>query len=657
MSSFFFPKLALTSLKKNKITYLPYLLACVGTIMLFYNMLALATNDGLTNMPGAESLSSILFLGTIVIGLFSAVFLFYTNSFLIKRRKKELGLFNILGMAKQHMARMLFYETLIISGTSLVLGLAGGMLLSRLMYLLLLKLMHFTVPLRFSVSWPSVMITAVVFTGIFLLAFLSNLWQIRLANPIALLKGGQVGEREPKTKWLLTVIGVLALGSGYAIALTVRSPLDALSLFFVAVLLVMIGTYALFTAGSITLLKILRRNKTFFYKTKHFISVSGMIYRMKQNAVGLANICILSTAVLVVVSTTISLYAGMTDVLHTRFQQDISVTCRDYDDARIETANRFMTENAAEAAASFDVTIVDPIHYRYIAMAAIRDDENFLVEPTQSYNTVGSSVLTIIPLDDYNAIEHQTIQLTDDEVLIYSIGRDYGGPSIRIGDRTYRVREELDHFKVEGKSDKVVVNSYYIIVKDMNAIKQLAKIYTPAGLSYCYAGDLAGTEQKIKEYCTYLQSQVTQNLPGATLESLHLSIGSFYALYGGFLFIGIFLGLVFLLATSLIVYYKQVSEGYDDKERFHIMQQVGISRPEIKNSIRSQIVLVFFLPLLTAVIHIAFAFPVITQLLAVFNLTNTRLFLICTLLTLFSFAGIYLIVYLLTARAYYKIVS
>lgn len=657
MSRFFFPKLALTSLKKNRDTYLPYLLACMGTIMMFYNMLALATNDGLTSMPGADNLSMILFLGTVVIGLFSAIFLFYTNSFLIKRRKKELGLFNILGMSKQHMARMLLYETLIMSGTSLILGLAGGMLLSRLMYLLLLKLMHFDVPLHFSVSRQSVMITAVVFTGIFLLAFLSNLWQIRLANPITLLKGGQVGEKEPKTKWLLTVIGVLALGSGYAIALTVKSPLDALTLFFVAVILVMIGTYALFTAGSITLLKILRRNKTFFYKTKHFTSVSGMIYRMKQNAVGLANICILSTAVLVVVSTTISLYVGMDDVLHTRFQQDVSITCRDYDDTMIGTANRFMSENAAASAASFDVTLVDPIHYRYVALTAIRDGENFLAERPESYSTVSASMLTLLPLDDYNAIEHKTVELADDEVLIYSIGRNYGGSTVRIGDQTYRVREELERFKVEGKSDTVVVNSFYLIMKDMNTIRQLARIYVPSGISYCYASDLEGNEQNIKDYCTYLQAQVSQNLPGATLESLHLSIDSFYAIFGGFLFIGIFLGLVFLMATSLIVYYKQISEGYDDKERFHIMQQVGMSRQEIKKSIRSQIVLVFFLPLLTAVIHIAFAFPVITKLLAVFNLTNTRLFLICTLLTLLSFAVIYLIVYILTARAYYKIVS
>ncbi len=346
MSKMFYQKLAVTNIKKNGKTYFPYILTCISTIAMFYIMNFISVNDGLDSMYGGRELKTILNLGTYVIGFFSVVFLFYTNSFLIKRRKKELGLYNILGMEKKHIAKLLLWETLFVAIISMILGLISGIAVSKLIFLVLLKILNFKVTMGFVISTNSIVKTVILFGSIFLLTLINNMRQIHLAKPVELLKGGQIGEKEPKTKWILTLIGILSLGAGYYIALTTEAPLAALNMFFLAAILVMIGTWSLFTAGSIALLKMLRKNKKFYYKTNHFINVSGMIYRMKQNAVGLANICILSTTVLVMLSTTVSLYIGMEDVLRTRFPRDISISAKNISKEKSEMINNLVKEQA-----------------------------------------------------------------------------------------------------------------------------------------------------------------------------------------------------------------------------------------------------------------------------------------------------------------------
>ncbi|UWG95386.1 ABC transporter permease [Dehalobacter sp. DCM] len=671
--STFYPKLAFINIEKNGKFYLPYLLTCVLTVAMFYIMRYIATNEGLNVMFGGSSLKSILFFGSIVVGIFAAIFLFYTNSFLMKRRKKEIGLYNILGMEKRHIAWVLLFETLIVTLISLVVGLGLGILLSKLMILLLFKLLRFTVVWGFSVSLSSLQESVLLFCGIFLATLLSNLMQIQLAKPIELLHGGQTGEREPKTKWLLTIIGLLTLGAGYTIAIVTENPLSALSLFFIAVVLVIIGTYCLFTAGSIALLKRLRKNKHYYYQTKHFISVSGMIYRMKQNAVGLANICILSTMVLIMVSTTVSLYSGMENLLANRFPTDIAVDFRNPADGEIESRLQQIQGIAKEQGR----TISNLSGYPTLSFAAFQDGNRF---KAGNDNIIGASdalMLCFITADEYANLTGKPVMLAKDEVMVYS-PVDSVSESFTLFDQTYRVKEHLDSIPVSGQYTAWLVTGYYMVISDDRVLDQ---IYAHQKSAYGdnasailghIAFDLDGSDEQKLACHVAIKSALKKTLPPEytqgysglqsvntidNVESKQAATGEFYALYGGFLFLGLFLGALFLIATVLIIYYKQISEGYDDKERFEIMQKVGLSRSEVKKAIRSQVVTVFTLPIVMAGIHILASFKMVTKLLSVLNLTNVPLFIGCTIGTLLVFGIIYAIVYVLTARVYYRIVS
>lgn len=658
MSKIFYAKLALINIKKNGKTYFPYMVAAISTIMMFYTMHFISINDGLNNMSGGDSLKIILGLGNYVIGLFSIIFLFYTNSFLIKRRKNEIGLYNILGMEKRHIARVMIWETFFVGISTIVIGLLSGILISKLMFLVLLKILTFEVPLGFFISKESIAITVILFGAIFILTLLNNLGQIHLSKPVELLRGGQVGEKEPKTKWIMTIIGVISLSAGYYIALTTESPLTAIYLFFVAVILVIVGTYSLFTAGSIALLKILRKNKKFYYKTNNFINVSGMIYRMKQNAVGLSNICILSTCVLVMLSTTVSLYIGMEDVLRNRYPRDIAVRVDNVSDEMEEKLDNIIIKEAEK----HNISIKDIIKYRSIEVTMFQKNNSFSLANRDIGNYSDISLLNIMPLESYNSQENKSINLEDNEVLLYAFRGEIKEDTVNILGNEFKVKEQLKDFNSEGILSAIAAKSYYIVVKDVETIEKLlfnVDIYGEKfeNLSYYYAFDVEG-EAKDEIALTYsLADKISEASLSGYAEGAEESRESFFALYGGLFFLGLFLGFLFIMATVLIMYYKQVSEGYDDKQRFEIMQKVGLSKEEVKKSIKSQVLMVFFLPLLMAIIHIAFAFKVITKLLAVLNLTNVTLFALCTVGTILVFAVFYGIVYSLTARVYYKLVS
>ncbi|OAA94508.1 ABC transporter permease [Clostridium coskatii] len=647
MSKLFYQRLAVINIKKNSKTYFPFILTCICTIMMFYIMYAISINKGLDGVSGAASLKSILFLGTIVIGIFSAIFLFYTNSFLIKRRKKEIGLYNVLGLEKKHIAKILCYECIFTSAISLTVGLIFGIILNKLMFLLLIKMLNFKVPFGFSVSIPSLIKTLIVFCSIFFATLLSNLFQIKILKPIELLKGSEQGEKEPKTKWIMTIIGVAALCSGYGIALNVKSPLAALNLFFAAVILVMIGTYAIFTAASIAVLKFLRRQKNFYYKTGNFISVSGMMYRMKQNAVGLANICILSTAVLVMLSTTISLYVGMEDFLKLRYPRDIVITSRETNKNQIQKLDEILNVESK----SNKVDMKDKLYYLDNSLEAVKKDGEFL---SVSKNTDKSkvSVIEVIPISDYNRLEGKNITLNDDEVILFSKVKDYVDNTINIDNKNFKVKQRLDK-PVSALNNAMtdVVDTYVIFVNNIDTVgKNGFKEYT-------IGFNINGTNKDILSISDKLNKKFVQNKMKVDAESAVAGREDFLSLYGGLFFLGIFLGTLFLMATVLIIYYKQISEGYEDKERFEIMQKVGMDKNEIKKTIRSQVLMVFFLPLVFTVIHIAFAFPMITKMLAVLGLKSVNLFILSTAGTIIVFAAIYTIVFSLTARVYYKIVE
>ena len=622
---------------------MPYILTCIGTMMMFYVMHAISLNDGLLNMPNSMSLQSILSMGVVVILIFSVIFLLYTNSFLIKRRKKELGLFNVLGMEKKHIAWVLFFETLFTSLISLAFGLFVGIILNKLMFVLLLRLLKFDIPLGFELDMASIEFTAQCFSLIFILTLICNLVQIWMSKPIELLKGGQVGEKEPKTKWISAIIGVLSLGIGYGIALSVETPLAAIPLFLVAVIFVMIGTYELFTAGSIVVLKLLRKNKKIYYKKHNFIAISGMMYRMKQNAKGLANICILSTAVIVMLSTTVSLYVGMEESLHTQYPQDVFLRGNDVNDEKINRINQILDDKVNE----YQIKLKDEFHYKSKSMMATLKDGNYALGQNISSDSYSFGFISI---DDFNRLEQTDIQLSVDEVLIFSISGTYGKDSIMINNQVYQIKQEFDEVSFQPKQENSLFPVYLLIVNDI-------QIFGEEDVYYSVGFNVDNTDEVSVEFVDSLNTEFRLNSIDAYVSGAASSRADFLMTYGGLFFLGIFLGTLFLMATVLIIYYKQVSEGYDDKERFEIMQRVGMSKQEIRKTIRVQILMVFFLPLIFMMIHIAFAFPIITKLLALFGLMNTQLFLAATIGTIVIFASIYALIFNLTAKTYYKIVE
>ncbi len=662
MSRFFYGKLAAVNIRKNGRIYIPYILTCIFTICMFYIMLFLALNEGISKMPGADALSIIMRLGTVVIGLFSVVILLYTNSFLMKRRKKELGLYNILGMGKNHIARVMALENIYVSLGTITAGLAAGILLSKLMLMLLLKLLQFDVPFGFEVPPMAVIATVIVFAVIFFVTLLSNLGRVHLSRPIELLYGGSVGEKEPKTKWVLAVIGFLALGAGYTIAIVTENPLSALGLFFVAVVLVILGTYCLFTAGSIALLKSLRKNKSFYYKTKHFTSVSGMIYRMKQNAVGLANICILSTMVLVMLSTTVSMYIGTEDALRSRFPRNIAITAvQTYDEHPGAIRSK-----AEEIILQSGIPVENVVHYRYKSYFTERTSTVF---SKPGIAASPNAIVILIPLDDYNRLRGTDVTLSPHEALLFSPSVPYDGSAVTFGSETFAVKEAYPESPDIGDDYMYSLReTFYFILPDAAAIQRVFIALDGEGeewrgFSYYYGFDVqagddsqVGLANQLSEAMAAFSADSADGVQAYTTSAAE-NKADFLSVYGGFFFLGLFLGTLFIMAAVIIMYYKQISEGYDDKKRFEIMQKVGLSRYEIKKTIRSQVLAVFFLPLLAAGIHILAAFKMITKLLFMLNLTNVSLFAWCTLGTIIVFAVIYGVVYSLTARAYYKIVS
>ena len=642
MNNFIYEKLAVTNLKNNRKTYVPYIFTGVLTVMMFYIIDALSKGKGITQ----NTLKICLQYATGVLIVFAVIFLFYTNSFLIKRRKKEIGVYNILGMGKRHIARMMAVETILTAGISILGGLVFGIIFGKLMYLLLLKILHNSVDMQFSVNGTAIVQTVILFAGIFFLTYLYNILQIQLVNPVELLHGGNQGEKEPKSRWLLVIIGVAALGNGYWIALTTEAPLEALLKFFVAVVCVIIGTYALFIAGSIVVLKMLRKSKAYYYNPKHFISVSGMIYRMKQNGAGLANICVLSTMVLVMVSTTVSLYAGMEDILDSRFPREVSIVCNQADADHEEIIDHLLKEQSEKTG----VKITDRVRCRYGSMNAVLKGDK-LEKVDQYYPDNYFYYVEMMTQDEYNRIEKRNVSLKKQEILTYTTNGKCGKKQINIAGQNYQVKKELSEMTSQPKRTAEMYKTLYIVFANAEQIERIEPF------SYADKFNLKGDDGKQKEALEQIQNEFYEKIPDGMMESRMLSRSSFYELYGGLFFIGIYLGSMFIMATVLIIYYKQISEGYDDRERYQIMQKVGMSKKEVKRSIRSQVLSVFFLPLVVAVIHVAAAFKVMTKILGVLNLTNVSLFAVCTIITIAVFAVFYIIVYSITAKEYYRIVN
>lgn len=660
-----YTKLAITNIKNNRQFYFPYLLTGIITVAMFYIMCALESNPGIQSMPGAKDLGLILRLGIGVIGIFAVIFLFYTNSFIIKRRKKELGIYNILGMEKRHIAKILSKEAFFTAIIAIGGGLVTGVLFHKLACMLLYRMIGFNGGITFSFSKKGVMITAILFAIVYLLTYIYDLFQVQLANPIELLQSGNKGEREPKTKAIMAVLGVLCLGTGYFIAITTKNPIKALTLFFVAVILVIIGTYLLFTAGSIALLKILRRNKGYYYQTKHFTSVSGMIYRMKQNAVGLANICILSTMVLVAVSTTVSLYVGVEDIMKERYPNEINISAYYDTGAPSEDSIAPIVEKSVKESGR---KIRHEEDYLELYFAAIKDHGQYSLDK-EKVKTAGDRVSGFVVLtreDCKKKYNEEIPELAENEVALFTIKKT-DMDTLVLENRSYHVKE-IKQFQNTEDFETIadIMDEYYYVivndVQDMERLWQLQKeIYqeNSSSISRQVRLDIDGDSEQKKECFENIKTALEPEQAKARIliDSRQSNLDEFYQIYGGFLFLGLFLGILFLMITVLIIFYKQISEGYDDKERFSIMEKVGMSNDEVKATIRSQVRTVFFLPILMAAVHVGMAFPMIKRLLSLFGLSNTALFAGCMAGTILVFALIYLLVFLKTSKTYYKIVG
>ena len=636
--------------------------------MMFYIMLTLLSDPALTSMSGGTTLSATLTFGSISIAIFSVILVFYANSFIIKQRKREFGLYNILGMNKRHIGRVLLWETLYTALISFVCGIALGILFSKLMQLLLLRILRFDIRFGLYVSPLAIGITAVLFAAIFFLTLLNSLRIIHLSKPVELLHGTQEGEREPKSKWILAVFGILFLGAGYTMAIMTKSAAAAISLFFIAVICVIIGTYLLFTAFSIVFLKRLRENKGYYYKTKHFATVSGMLYRMKKNAGGLASICILSTMVLVTVSTTVCLYMGVDDMLDNMYPQDIIVTSYNAETAEQQQAVKQTVLNSASGQKR---TLTALQAYEKLDFITIRSDSDF----TATRNVVSNDIMStgsefkVITAADYSTLLGTNVTLKDGEALLYTPNytkHAFSGDSLTLCGRPYRITM-LTSFPMEASVSNFGCETYFLVVRDSTELAAVQEAQTTGNggsvTDYNVSFNIDGTDQE-KIDCSHAvasalsdKGQNGEQASNSRVECRAQQYQDFVSIYGGLLFLGLFLGLLFLMATVLIIYYKQVTEGYDDRERFRIMQNVGMTKSEVKSTIHSQVLIVFFLPLAACIIHLGFAFPMIRRILQMFSLTNVGLFACCTLGAIAVFAVLYTIVYSLTARTYYRIVS
>lgn len=667
-----YARLAYDAMRKNKRMYLPFLMTCTGMVAIFYIISYLSDSPIVANMRGGETLTTMMSLGSFVIGIFSLIFLFYTNSFLMRRRKKEFGLYHMLGMGKGNLALILLWQTGMIAAFALVTGLALGIALSKLAELALVRLMHDKTSYALRVSWHSVGMTLLIFSAIFLLQFLSALRSLHRSSTVSLLRSENFGEKPPRANWLLALLGLLLLAGAYYLAVSIEDPITALTWFFIAVVMVVLGTYLLMIAGSVTLCRLLQKRKSYYYKPNHFVSTASMAYRMKRNGAGLASICILATMVLVILSSTTSLYFSVEDTLVERYPREMLVELRVDRLGELERSNlEPIGEAAQQAVREQGGTPQNTLSLRYLYTTCVVDASGALhpefdsAEDLQKVVSGRLCALLIFPLEDYNAVMHKNVRLNEGETMVYTERIELNGSELPFADGTrIPVTKRADEIPCNGMVDLDTYPVVALIVPDLSAAQPLLRDdERTLSMRYLYGIDtgLSAAKQeaanevlneKLGSGSTFQSDSYFYTVNGREIER-----GMFFSLYGGLFYLGILLCIVFVCATVLMIYYKQVCEGYEDQARFSIMQKVGMTRREIRKSINSQLLTVFFLPLLGAGLHLVFAFPMIRRLLALFQLKDVALFAWTTVISFAAFALFYSIVYRVTSAAYYSIVS
>ncbi len=684
-------RLAAEGIRKNRRLYAPYMMAGSVMVMIHYLLHFLESSPIINEVRGGDFTQLFMGLGGVVIRFFALLFLFYTNSFLIRQRSREFGLYNVLGMDKRNLTRIMIWESVFSTAISIGSGLLLGILFSKLAEIGFFYILKLDAGYAMSVSVRSLALTLRFFLEIYLFLLICTVWRVWRLNPLELLQSSQVGEKPPKAQRLTALFGLLLLGSAYYLAVTIKEPLQAILVFVAAVLMVIAATYILFIAGSVTFCRMLQKNKRYYYKPNHFVSVSSMVYRMKRNGAGLASICILSTMILVMLSCTVALYVGDETSIQKRFPRHINMEVRlngseglkreltdQLEDAMTLGAGSSAGMEAAAAEMPGAVPARQNIRtYRKVAAYGLPLDGGYSIDMDRwvmgAADPTGR-VIQFFSLEDFNELMGTDADLADDECLIYCYGEKYGRDTFSITEGgSWRVKAEMDDFFESGfRSEISAMSLMDVVVKDLDAAAgAFCDLTCQNGQTWAYPEWIC--EYDIEGGDDEETARTEAARAGAAIEQIRLATGAKirgtdismrvverrYSLMmdGGLLFLGLLLSIVFVIASVLIIYYKQISEGYEDQARFGIMQSVGMTKREIRRSINSQILTVFFLPLLFAGIHLIFAFPLLWQLLRLFGSVNLALFVRMAQLCFLVYGVCYAAVYKLTAGAYYGIVS
>lgn len=645
------PRLALTGMRKNASAYLPYILASSFAVFVFFIFCAIVKNEFMQELKYSGYVISLMNLGIVLLGIILVPFLFYTNNFLMKRRKRELGLYSILGLEKKHIGLIVLIETAVVFAITILLGILCGLVFSKFIFMLLLNITELSVNVSFTANLSSYVMTLVFFGAVSILNLLVNLFQVSLANPAELFRSSQKGEKQPKNLWVGAILGILCLGAGYYIAVIAQLNSAIFGNFFFAVMLVILGTHFLFTSGIIAFLRMLKHNKKLYYKKQNFVTVSGMLYRMRKSAAGLVNICIFSTMVIITLVCTVSLYTGLDKIV--AFQHPYGADYRFISDEFVDK-DAFLNQIATEAGAQkVQVSDLVDYHFQNVKVSVKQNDFTAFTDKGPDQSTI-----KLITLEDYNRIEKTNETLGDGEVLIFSSGRDFGFDTVNLGGQEYSVKKELTSFSIDSKEVRNGMGTNYIIVDSTETLHALAGVFGSDRGNYANAvcfnfdGEKSSNKAFIDNLTGWCKDKAGYYYTSNRITGREESA----ALNGCFLFLGVFFSIIFTVCMVMIMYYKQLSEGYEDKENFKVMQQVGMSDTEVKSTIRRQILTVFFLPLVVAIVHTSFGLKIVIELLGALNLFDARLIILCTAAAAVVFAVVYAMSYLMTAKAYYKIV-
>ena len=671
-----YPKLAANGMRKNGRLYLPYLLTCITMVAIYYILHFLGYSGIMDGMPGGHTATDMMQMGTYIMTLFGLLFLFYTQATLIKGRKKEFGLYSILGMNRFNLGRILFFETLFTWAAAIAGGLIAGIGLSKLAELGFTKLIDVPVRYTFSISVSSVIMTILTYSAIFFLIYLNSIRQVGFASPIELVTADKAGEKPPKSNWALGILGLVSLGAGYYIALRIQQPMAALMWFFVAVILIMIGTYLLLIAGSVILCRMLQKDKNYYYQTNHFVSVSSMTYRMKRNGAGLASICILLTMILVMMSSTSTLYTGAEQCLNVRYPSEVGAfACKYGYDESLKDLGEKLDADIKAAAEEHGAEITNNKTYYEWSISGYFDNNKLDVTLNSKSNLAFINYdkvaqIFFIDADVYNRVFGYNETVDAGEALVGTAKDIEIGEVITIGDVPFKVTKRIDDriAEIDPAAQVSASPGIFVIVKDADEVaKNYARYADYDGepmLAWFWncrfdtcldAGEqvaLAGTLDKlIKEELKPL------GFDNCYCESHEAERGDFVSTFGGLFFLGILLSIIFLMSCVIIMYYKQISEGFEDQSRFDIMQKVGMTKEDIRNSVNSQMLTVFLIPIIVACIHLAVVLPIVNKLLMLFGLFDIPRLILSSAVCVLICSIVYAVIYRVTSNAYYRIVS